>query len=211
MNVPVALADLLGEDGQTIVGEFICSRLLGEDEARRQLVGCGVEQCYTDPKLRIFVARLFEAALVDFVVSPPREEVGAFFVGRKDGRLRMVVDCRRSNAHFSTPDTVALCTAEALSRIELSEAFYHLELPQKLRCYFGLPPLSAGEVCEGIALSPTSRIFPKVKGVAYGMESCFVVVPDRPSAYSCGGWGRGLCHVWRTRPRFCQGNTSGVC
>ena len=87
-NVLVPLADLLGEDGQMIVGEFIRSRLLSEDEARRQLVGCGVE-CYTDPKLRNpkvhrnFVARLFEAALVDFAVSPPCEEVGAFFVGKK--------------------------------------------------------------------------------------------------------------------------------
>ena len=64
-NVPVPLADLLGQDGQMIAGEFIRSRLLSEDEARRQLVGCGVEQCYMDPKLRdpkmyrIFVARLF--------------------------------------------------------------------------------------------------------------------------------------------------------
>ena len=47
------------------------------------------------------------------------EKVEVFFVRKKDGRLHMVVDCRRSSQWFAAPDKINLATAEVLSRIDL--------------------------------------------------------------------------------------------
>ena len=93
--------------------------------------------------------RLVEADLVELVPEPPTEMVEAFFVGKKDGRLRMVIDCRRSNCWFKNPDRTRLCTAEALSRIELDEgsvlhvstadlkdAFYHFSVARGFASLF---------------------------------------------------------------------------
>lgn len=187
----VPLHQLLGEDGMDIVGEFIHSRLLDEGEAFKCLAKCGLRQCYSDPRLRIpsvyreFVCRLASADVVEFSLEAPRERVEMFFVGKKDGRLRMVADCRRSNCWFSSPDSVKLCTAEALSRIslepgshlnistaDLKDAFYHFELPLQLRGYFGMRSLRAGDVSldslDGKALNASDVIYPRLKVLPMG-------------------------------------------
>lgn len=108
-----------------------------------------------------------------------------FFVGKKDGRLRMVCDCRLSNCHFAAPQKVRLCTAEAMTRIEvpgkeelfissadLKDAFYHFQLPVALRPYFGMRPVRAAEVgvtsYEGEPLQPDSLLFPRLKVLPMG-------------------------------------------
>jgi hypothetical protein len=124
-NRVLPVAGLIGEGGCEILDEFCRSRVLHEKEARSNLDRAGVRECYSDPLLKEpgtykeFIKRLARADLIEFATSAPIERVEAFFVGKKDGRLRMVVDCRRSNCWFSPPDKVRLCTAEALSRIEL--------------------------------------------------------------------------------------------
>ena len=190
-NKSMPLAELLGDDGGLIVSEFIRSRLLDKNEARSNLVECGVRQCFSDPKLRDprvfsgFVKRLAEADLVDFSLTAGVEKVEAFFVKKKDHRIRMVVDCRRSNAWFAPPDKVRLCTAEALSRImledtgslfiataDLKDAFYHFELPEQLRDYFSMRPVFAGEVgvemVGDVSVAPSTRIFPRLKVLPMG-------------------------------------------
>ncbi|CAE7557304.1 unnamed protein product [Symbiodinium sp. CCMP2592] len=168
---PVPLHSLLGGDGMNIVEDFISTRLLQKNEAR----------VYRD-----FVRRLWDGGLVEFTVEEPVEKVEAFFVRKKDGRLRMVVDCRRSNAWFAPPDKVNLATAEVLSRIDLGgtdcdlyistadlkDAFYHFELPSQLRPYFGMRPLSAGDLSinalGGKTLRASSLIFPRLKVLPMG-------------------------------------------
>ncbi len=187
----VPLDELLGKDGCSIVGEFIHSRLLQENEARIKLRECGLKQVYSDPLLREtrtfagFVGRLVAADIVELGLEPPVERVEMFFVGKKDGRLRMVVDCRRSNCWFATPDKVRLCTAEALTRIELEQdaelhvssadlkdAFYHFELPHVLRPYFGLRHLRAGDLdlseVGGVRVRATDRVYPRLKVLPMG-------------------------------------------
>ena len=69
------------------------------------------------------------------------------------------MDCRLSNAWFHDPDSVSLCTGEALGALDLEpgdslhlaeadlrDAFYHLELPLALRNYFCLKSLRAEEL-----------------------------------------------------------------
>ena len=185
-NQAIPLETLLGSDGRDIVGEFVRTRLLNADEARIARGRSGVDKAYSDPRLRDpkvyrgFVKRLIGADLIEMSVETPKERVEVFFVGKKDGRLRMVVDCRLSNTHFKPPDKVTLCTAEALSRIEieqgtelvvctadLKDAFYHFSLPEELRPYFGMRSLLAGELglleINGVAVTPTTRVHPRLK------------------------------------------------
>jgi hypothetical protein len=105
------------------------------------------------------VERLISADIVELTFEANKESVEMFFVAKKDGRLRMVCDCRRSNCHFTKPDKVRLCTAESLTRIhvpadeklfiataDLKDAFYHFQLPVALRPFFGMRSLRAGEL-----------------------------------------------------------------
>ncbi|CAE7463997.1 unnamed protein product [Symbiodinium sp. CCMP2592] len=189
---PVPLHSLLGGDGMNIVEDFISTRLLQKNEALHNLRRTGVVKCYSDPRLlearvyRDFVRRLWDGGLVEFTVEEPVEKVEAFFVRKKDGRLRMVVDCRRSNAWFAPPDNLNLATAEVLSRIDLGgtdrdlyistadlkDAFYHFELPSQLRPYFGMRPLSEGDLSinalGGKTLRASSLIFPRLKVLPMG-------------------------------------------
>eukprot|EP00959_Pyramimonas_sp_CCMP1952_P373691 7826078-Pyramimonas_sp.AAC.1 len=68
----------------------------------------------------------------------------------------MAIDARLSNAHFGHSKETPLPTGAAFSEIDLEgeaeawfaaldlkDAFYYIELPMQLRCYFGLPKVSA--------------------------------------------------------------------
>ena len=160
---PIDLAALWGADGHEMVGDFTRSKLLPLSDARQHVLASGVEKPYWDPCLKHkptygkFLSRLWASNLIDFVLEPCREEVAIFFVTKKAGRLRMIIDARRSNCHFTDPEYVHLCTGEALSRLEadapltvatadLKDAFYHIGLPVEWRDVFGLPPIQAGLV-----------------------------------------------------------------
>ena len=186
------LDELLGGNGGAVVGEFIHSRLLVEDVARRKLRESGLRQVYSDPVLREprayrgFVKRLIEADIVELSEEVPVERVEMFFVGKKDGRLQMVVDCRRANCWFQEPDKVRLCTPEALARIELEpgsqlhvstadlkDAFYHFELPLGLRKYFGMRCVTAGDMdideLGGMPVCAGKRLYPRLKVLPMGL------------------------------------------
>ena len=162
-----------------MVDDFVhqCVSSLAEVESRRRR--SGLKRPYSDPLLHSaselgkFVSHLAERNIVDYVVdesslgAPSRgepvlrrvERVGLFFVKKKQGRLRMVADCRLSNLHFEQPDGVQLATGEALANIEcapedelwvdgadLKDAFYHFELPDSLRDIFSLRSVSAASL-----------------------------------------------------------------
>ena len=186
---PISLADLWGADGPDFVDEFCRSKLLPESEARRHVQDSGIERPYWDPLLKHkptygkFLSRLLASNLIDFVTEPCREEVAIFFVTKKGGRLRMIVDARRSNCHFTEPDPVKLCTGESLARIEtdgpltiamadLKDAFYHLGLPLCLRDFFGLPGIQAGLVeglkVDGKTPGPKMKVYPRLAVVPMG-------------------------------------------
>ena len=65
-----------------------------------------------------FVKDLHKRGLITWSRAP-KERVAVFFVKKKTGELRMVIDARRSNRRFRPPPGVELCTAEGLGRIEL--------------------------------------------------------------------------------------------
>lgn len=67
----VPLEKLIGETGCDVVGDFIDSHLLPEDEARKRIKSIGLREAYSDPRLReprtyrAFVQRLQSADIVD--------------------------------------------------------------------------------------------------------------------------------------------------
>ena len=101
------------------------------------------------------------------------EKVGVFFVWKKERKtMRLILDCRRSNAWFNRPPHTALLTAEGLGNLEVDmvdddatmaeaaeltdvafsvgiadvkDAFHRLLMPEWMSRYFGLPALTAEE------------------------------------------------------------------
>ncbi|CAK9052120.1 unnamed protein product [Durusdinium trenchii] len=188
---PVSLESLWGPGGREAVQEFVSARVLGPSEAQATLIESGVRRVYQDPQFNSsktfagFVMRLHGLGLVEFSAEPAVEEVGLFFVKKKQNRLRMIMDCRRSNSWFTEPKKVHLASGEALGRIQVSEgeelhvcsadlanAFYTLELPSQLRKFFGLRRLHAEYVGEEIrrqlGLRKGDWVYPRVKVVPMG-------------------------------------------
>jgi hypothetical protein len=116
-----------------------------------------------------FIKILHSRGLVRFLTCR-REEVAFFFVLKKDGRLRGIVDARRVNERFKVPPSVDLVTAEGLAQVEIpcpdglsaedflawekeldvwigtsdvADCFWRLRIDALLSSYFGLPGLPA--------------------------------------------------------------------
>eukprot|EP00959_Pyramimonas_sp_CCMP1952_P280761 5868585-Pyramimonas_sp.AAC.1 len=91
-----------------MIRDFVQSRLLPSSEVDTRLKNSQVAVPHSDPKLRRvaafeeFLRALQQRGTVDFSFSA-MERVEAFFVHKKNGKLRLVVDCRRSNCHFQDP------------------------------------------------------------------------------------------------------------
>ena len=80
---------------------------------------------------------------------------GAFFVPKKDGRQRLILDTRIANTKFKGPWHVSLPTAAAwrnleleaqqplhLAQMDVNNAFYRIAMPPGLSKYFCLPQAS---------------------------------------------------------------------
>ena len=110
--------------------------------------------------------------------QPPTAKVELFFVKKKSGQLRMVVDCRHSNCWFAPPFEVSLATGDALGRVEiepheelsfasadLKDTFYHLSLVP-LRQFFWLRPVRSGDVgigvIDGVKVPWNQLIYPQL-------------------------------------------------
>ena len=117
----------------------------------------GEDPFYGDPALRgpavyaSFLLRLEQAGVIEMVEEPMKERTDVFFVAKSGGRQRLIIDCRRSNCHFSRPRGVSLATGDSFSRLGLQEgqhvvadqvdyngAFYRMGLPAPLRSRFRL-------------------------------------------------------------------------
>lgn len=123
--------------------------------------------------------------LVDFSLEEAVEQVEIFFVKKKQDKLRMILDCRRSNCHFGVPSNVKLATGDSLARVEVGEgeklyicnadlanAFYTLSMPAELRKFFGLRRIRARdlgitEVC-GQPVGGETWVTPRVSVLPMG-------------------------------------------
>ena len=132
------------------------SKVLPDLEAGARLSASNLKAPYNDPifrsKPRVYAAfcrKLFDAGLVEFRKGC-KQQVGAFAVWKKSGKQRLVIDSRLANLHFTVPEKVALCTGSSFARLEvdpgppvevggvdISDAFYQIELPASLRGFLG--------------------------------------------------------------------------
>ncbi|CAK0819305.1 unnamed protein product, partial [Prorocentrum cordatum] len=128
---------------------------------------------FNHKEYRGLVRRLLSAGILGWTLTP-KERIGMFFVW-KDGRrrLRLIVDARRTNAHFKDPPGVELLSSEGLARIEVhvpdagfsnyedlraaleaqqvyigmadvKDCFHRMRIDSALSQYFCLPPVMAG-------------------------------------------------------------------
>ncbi|CAK0888695.1 unnamed protein product, partial [Prorocentrum cordatum] len=136
-GAPVPLDQLLGKGGPEIARRFISTK-----------------------DYLAFARRMGGANMLDSRLDGDDfEEVGLFTVWKKDGRQRLVIDCRGSNLHFAELSKTGLASGASFSAIELQEgeqlwtggvdiadAFYNVGLPSDLRRFFALPRLRAGDL-----------------------------------------------------------------
>ncbi|CAK0866833.1 unnamed protein product [Prorocentrum cordatum] len=179
---PQTLERLAGDVGRKIANrlqELLLPREQGLDRIRTE----GPRRLYVDPNLRnpklyqgVF-RRLVDSNLVSFQLDCECS-VGLFFVHKKNGDLRMILDGRYSSLRFGEADKVELASGGAFSQIavdgddpiavagvDIADAFYNILLPPWLQKYFGLPPVRAGDfnlshVGEGIPVHPSQKVVP---------------------------------------------------
>ena len=93
--------------------------------------------------------------------SEVESDVGVFFVLKKSGKLRIILDCRRTNQRFRTPPSGSTTGLGALSSVrvpsgkvlygssyDIKDMFYRLRVPVWLQICFGLQALLAAEIRE---------------------------------------------------------------
>ena len=92
--------------------------------AEQQLEADGLSVPYIDPAFRsgavygAFLRDLLDRGLIE-LVAETGAFLGVFFVGKKDGRLRLIFDTRVANAYFMDPPHTALPSAGAWAQQEL--------------------------------------------------------------------------------------------
>ena len=116
---------------------------------------------YIDPALASsptslgrFYGRLHQSHMLTFVSGRHAHTVGVFFVHKKSGKLRLILDTRAANRAFRKPMPTRLPTPAAWSSIEVAsedtlytaagdvaDAFHRMALPVHLRRFFRLPAI----------------------------------------------------------------------
>ena len=197
---PRPLLELAGAGAQFTCGdENLC--VLPNEEATRNLHAAELVSAFMDPGLRRskklyhrLLRRLRESGMIDFVPTGEPgavvERVGVFAVAKKDGRQRLVVDCRRSNCWFQPPPKAKLPTCASYSRLsmpahstlysggfDLRDAFYQLELPARLRPYFCLDDCCAS-LCPELAKAGYTTITPRFAVVPMGWTHALNICQD---------------------------------
>ena len=103
---------------------------------------------YTDPILksnrRIYlqlVRRALDCGLVE-LMDASKCVIGLFFVWKKNGKIRLILDCRASNQYFKDPPSVDLLTSEGLSNIELNQNSADFEPDEHVQIDIGVADVS---------------------------------------------------------------------
>ena len=190
---PVPLGVLLGSGGASEVEGFCNNSVVSSACANRKLGSLGLKVPYVDPVLKqnpklyhAFVRRLIASGVVSLHArSFARESTGVFFVRKKNGRLRLILDARRSNCWFVSPEATELASGSSfgdltvdpsshtyVGHVDIQDAFYHLELPLELRRYFALPLICAGDAgishLDGVPIGPDVLLAPCLAALPMG-------------------------------------------
>ena len=123
LSVPTSIAgspvitQLLGEQEVNFLEGYKALMLRPPSEVEQLDEMHGPIKAYTDPLLRknrriyaAFIKRLKKIGMVTYSRSA-KCVLGVFFVRKKDGRIRLILDCRPCNRVFGAPPGVELVTA----------------------------------------------------------------------------------------------------
>ena len=115
------------------------------------------------------------------------EKVRLFFTGKKDGGLRLIVNCRRANQHFESPPATHHFSGPGFCEIMVDEgaelwfgavdvcaAFYQHKIPGWLSELFSMDPLVAGVLgvteVDGRPVHPRQKLYPQLAVVPQGWK-----------------------------------------
>ena len=158
----VRLDEVLDEGGRDIVKDPSRCMLWDADEWGEIVERQEHFSTYMDTKLKndpveycSFVKDLYDSGMVEFT-SKPQDLVTPFFVTKKNGRLRLVLDCRGVNRRFRPPPQLAMGSGASWAQLsvpkgsslyvaqsDIKDYFYSLQLPEELRPLFSLPAVPA--------------------------------------------------------------------
>ena len=160
-GVPVDLAQVLDPAGRDFVVDPVAHMMLDEEEWGHVVEQGDFVRPYMDSRLQHdpvlygqFVKDLYEKGMLSFTAQP-LEIVPPFFVRKKNGRLRLILDCRAVNLRFKRPPPLALGAGTSWAQVSLpvgeklfvaqsdiKDYFYSLALPAELQRYFCMPAVS---------------------------------------------------------------------
>ncbi|CAE7219985.1 ANK1 [Symbiodinium sp. CCMP2592] len=180
---PLDARELIDERGREVLERFESAMFVEHrvNDGSRRI------KPYMDEALRTsaqaynqFIVDIYERGMITFsrtaisVITP-------FFVAKKNGRLRLVLDCRASNQMFAAPPDIALAAGYTFAQIEVPQGevlftaqsdvkdyFHSIGLPPGLRPYFALPAVQANDLTGHI---------PLLEGFQGKVYPCMCVVP----------------------------------
>ena len=124
--------------------------------------------------------RMLAVRMVTYSVTKPKCVNGIFAVFKDTDSDRVIIDARRSNTWFTVPPKVKLpspahlimlqvppdeCLASA--KMDMRDYYHKMELPEWMYEYFGLPPLTAGDL-DIPEIDPAQIIYPCCRTLPMG-------------------------------------------
>ena len=160
---PLDATELIDERGREVLERFE-ETMIASDEALGNLYESQKHvKPYLDEVFRrdtdkylAFINDLYDRGMIEFR-EHAKSIITPFFVTKKNGKLRLVLDCRASNQHFAPPPDIALAAGYTFGQLEVGEGvmytaqsdvkdyFYSIGLPEGLRGYFCMPPIPLDE------------------------------------------------------------------
>ena len=106
--------------------------------------------------MRLNIKSLFVGFLIMIhFTSRPKDSITPFFVVKKNGRLRLVLDCRAGNQRFRDPPPLKMAAGSTwgnvnlppgetlyIAQSDIKDYFYSLPFPRHLQPFFCLPGIS---------------------------------------------------------------------
>ncbi|CAK0895720.1 unnamed protein product, partial [Prorocentrum cordatum] len=182
----VSLLEVLPEPDRQEVIDGKNSTMLRAEEVRP-----GATKVHWDKTLQSdtdeyqrFVQDLLDRGMVE--LRTRRDfEVGVFFVKKKSGRLKLIVDARAVNQALKRPPTIHMASTAALVNMEvedgaqlefsiqdIADCFYQFRVPDYMVPRFGMRPLRArqlgAKVVDDLAVSEGAWVYPCLRVLPMG-------------------------------------------
>jgi len=156
----VPLEQVLDATGREVVGNPELHLMLDEAQWGEIIEKGETVRPYMDARLQSdpqlyhgFIKDLLDKGLIGFT-SRPKDLVTPFFVAKKNGKLRFILDCGAVNKRFHPPPPLAMAAGSIWSSVglppgevlytaqsDIRHYFYSLELPCDLCEFFCLPAI----------------------------------------------------------------------